>query len=235
ESRVLADALASAGGTWGRIVLVSGDPGIGKTRLCSEFAASALASGAVVAYGRCDPGGGFPYQPFVQALDALVEAAPKGVLDRYAALFGGELIRLTPALGRRLRSLPPPQPAAPDTERHLLFDAVRGLLQHIGAGGPIVLVLDDLHWADQPTLQLVRYLADEVAVLPLVLIATYREAELDEGVPLVDLLSRLRRVDTVERVRLGGLPVADLAQLVAALAGTDRVDEEDLARRLGEE
>ena len=235
ESEVLASSLASAAGTWGRIVLVSGDPGIGKTRLCSEFASTALASGALVAYGRSDPDGGLPYQPFVQALGGLVEEVPQNMLEQYARTFGGELVRLTPALARRVRSLRPPQPAAPDTERHLLFDAVRGLLQHVGANGPIVLVLDDLHWADRPTLQLVRYLADEVAVLPLLLIGTFREGELDEGVPLVDLLSRLRRVDTVDHLRLEGLAVTQLAELVDALAGTDSGGEDDLARRLGEE
>ncbi len=231
ESRLLADALADATHGVGRVVLVSGDPGIGKTRLCAEFAASALAAGTVVAYGRSDREVGLPYQPFIQALSALVDAAPQHLLNGYAKSFGGELARLTPALTRRVRPLPAPRPTTPDTERHLLFDAVRGLIQHLG---PTVLVIDDLHWADRPTLQLARYLADEVSALALVLVVAFRAGELDPDAAFVDLLDRLGR-DGADHLQLGGLPAIDLTGLIRALADTENSVAEELARRVGAE
>src|SRR4029079_6181938 len=91
---------------------------------------------------------------------------------------GGELARLLPALDRRLDDLPAPRETDPETERYLLFGAVVGLLTEMSAERPVVLLIDDLHWADKPTLELLRYVVSETAWLPLVVLGTYRDTDL---------------------------------------------------------
>ena len=138
---------ALAGGV--RTVLIAGEPGVGKTRLAGEWSQRAYELGAIVLYGRCDEDLGAPYQPFAEALRSL---APSMGADR----LGG-----CAASRRCCRSCPgwpmscpisPPTHLDPDTERYALFDAVVALLETASKSAPVVLVLDDLHWAAKPTL-----------------------------------------------------------------------------------
>jgi DNA-binding SARP family transcriptional activator len=139
-----------------RTVLIAGEPGVGKTRLAGEWSRQAYEQGAVVLYGRCDEDLGAPYQPFAEALRALV---PCIGANRLRALRGAEaLLPLVPGLTDVLPDLAPPTRSDPDTERYALFDAVVALLEIASIGAPIVLVLDDLHWAAKPTLLLLRHL-----------------------------------------------------------------------------
>ena len=125
ESSRLQAALAAAQSGSGQVVLVGGDAGIGKTRLCSEFAATAVAAGAVVAYGRSDEDLGLPYQPFVEVFTSLLEVMPQDMVESYAMAFGGALARLAPVLERRVSAVVPAQVTAAETERHVVFDAAR--------------------------------------------------------------------------------------------------------------
>jgi predicted ATPase len=128
-------------------VLLSGEPGIGKTRLATEAARTLHAEGATVLLGTCDEDASLPYQPFVEALRHYVAHAPDEVLRAHVQEHRGELGRLIPELGRRVADLPPPQVAEAETERYMLFDAVAGLFSAASQHAPVVLVLDDLHWA----------------------------------------------------------------------------------------
>ncbi|MDX6685208.1 MAG: hypothetical protein QOF86_1336, partial [Baekduia sp.] len=124
-----------------QVVLLGGEPGIGKSRLARELAVAAHARGATVLHGRCDEDLRMPYQPFVEALSHLVEHAADAVLERHVAEHGGELSRLVGALERRCPDAPAPHDADGDSERYLLFSAVAGLLNAEQAQRAVVLFL----------------------------------------------------------------------------------------------
>src|SRR5205807_1204791 len=129
------------------------------SRLVTEFGTAAHHDGATVLHGRCDEELRIPYQPFVEALRHYVTHAPDDVLRDHVRGHDGELSRLVPELSRRVGPLDEPPPAEPELERYRLFDAVASLLAAESRRAPVVLLLEDLHWADQPTLLLLRHLA----------------------------------------------------------------------------
>ena len=219
---------ASAGAT--RLVLVAGEPGVGKTRLAAELARAAHADGATVLFGRCDEDLGGPYQPFAEALRAYVLAAPADRLATQVGAVAGEVARLVPALAQRLPSVPEPLRADPETERTRLFDAIVGLLEAVCDDAPVFLVLDDIHWATKPTLLLLRHVVRSLGSAPLLVVATYRDTDLDRGHPLSEVLADLRRDSGVERILLTGLDADGVTELVARAAGHDLdADAEALA------
>ena len=201
----------------GRAMFIGGDPGIGKTRLTAEFARAALLEGAIVAFGRADHEQGLPFRSYVEALSDLVAAAPALILDRYVEAFGGELGRIVPSLGRRVPWLPPPVVTDTETERHRLFDAVRGFIEHVSVDGPVVLLLDDVHDAGPETIHLTRYLLDESVKLPLTIVATYRDGEIRSSGALAQLLTHARRQSNSTMLTLSGLPEKEVSTLVAEL------------------
>lgn len=206
-----------------RLVMVGGEPGIGKTQLAVEAAASAHAQGALVLHGRCDEGLQVPYQPFAGALtQVLDDAAAIGahpVLGRMAV----ELVRLVPDLADRVPGVGAALRADPHTEQYRLFEAAAAWLQAIAARQPVVLVLDDLHWATRPTLHLLRHVTTLSDVSRLLVIGTYRDSELgrapERAHPLVELLADLRRTSGVRRLALGGLGADEVTRLLEARAG----------------
>ena len=147
-----------------RVAFVAGEAGIGKTTLVSTFARAARQGSAVVLYGRCDEDLAVPFQPWAEALGHLVACAPEALLAAHVRDRGGDLGALVPGLAARVGELPASRATDPETERHLLFGAVVDLLERASSNGPIVLVLDDLHWSDRPTLQLLRYVAGAAAL-----------------------------------------------------------------------
>ena len=209
-----------------RTVLIAGEPGVGKTRLAGEWSQQAYEQGAVVLYGRCDEDLGAPYQPFAEALRALV---PCIGANRLRALRGAEaLLPLVPGLTDVLPDLAAPTRSDPDTERYALFDAVVALLEIASRGAPIVLVLDDLHWAAKPTLLLLRHLLRFGDHARVQIVGTYRSTDLDRAHPLAAMLADLHRDGTANRLNLSGLDEADVTAYVAE-AG---YDDEDLAHAL---
>jgi class 3 adenylate cyclase/tetratricopeptide (TPR) repeat protein len=219
EQEWLGRALSAAVGGRRQVVFIGGEPGIGKTTLTADLARRAAEAGAAVCYGRAEKDMGIPYQPFIEALQHYVEHAPADVLRTHVDDHGGELTRLVPALARQVPDCPPASTTDPDTERYLTFGAVTGLLERATAVGPMVLVLDDLHWADMPTVRLLRYVTGTLAAGSLLLIGTYRSTEVTESHPLADALVDLRREPGVSRIDLTGLTVEDVGALVASAAG----------------
>jgi class 3 adenylate cyclase/tetratricopeptide (TPR) repeat protein len=228
ERALLGAAFKAAEAGERHVVLISGEPGIGKTRLMAEAATAAHAAGGVVLYGRSDEDVSLPYQPFVEALRHYVEFGPETVLRAHVEQRGGELTRLVPELAERLDGVPAPQSTDPEGERYLLFGAVVGLIDQASRGAPVVLVLDDVHWSDKPSLLLLRHLIVSSDGLPLLIVVAYREAELARDHPLVDLLAALHRESGVQRVTLEGLGNTELQALLAARAGHD-LDEDGVA------
>ncbi len=204
-----------------RAVLVAGEPGIGKTHLVGEAARRAHADGGVVLYGRCDEEMLVPYQPFVEALRAYVVQCPVVRLRDQLQGLGGELGRVMPQLLGRLRDLPPPVEGEPDTERYRLFEAVTTLVAGIAVAQPVMLALDDLQWADKPTLLLFRYLLRSASGGALLVVGAYRDVELDAEDPLSELLADLRREHLTERLTVPSLGEPDVGELLSAVSGSD--------------
>ena len=202
-----------------RLVLLTGDPGIGKTRLVAEVASDAHEAGAFVLAGRSTEETLVPYQPFLEALRHYVVNAPFSALRATAREYGSELARLIPELRRRAPDLPLPVAGERETERYRLFEAVVGLLAEISNLAPAMLVLDDLQWADRPTLLLLRHLARSINPGRLLILGAFRTTETMAG-GFAEALSDLRREGLVTQMPIGGLSESATAELVALQTGT---------------
>jgi DNA-binding CsgD family transcriptional regulator len=218
ELEKLGTLVPRAEGEGRRVALVAGEPGVGKSRLVREAARAAADSGALVLYGACDAAARAPYGPFVEALDRLARVIEPEEL-RAAIGPGGELARLLPDLPALLGPMPEPIAADPDTERHRLHLAVAEALAALGRRRPILLVIEDAHWADRPSLALIRHLARAAWSARLLLLVTYRDES--EAAELEELLADLRRSEDVVRIRLAGLGRAEVVELVAGAVGLD--------------
>lgn len=208
---------ARAGET--QVLLISGESGIGKTRLAGDLAVRVHHDGATVLYGACEEELSAPYKPWIESLEHLVGHVSDEVLEDHARRAGGELARLVPALAARLPAAPEPRRSDPDTERYLLFAAIGDLLRSSSANAPTVVLLDDLHWADRETLMLLRHVAQEHGDARLLFIGTYRHSDLGVEHPLRPVLAELRRVEAVHRITLTGLDDTEVAALLANAAG----------------
>ncbi len=218
ERDALERALQEAAADARRAVFITGEPGIGKTRLVSEVAAAAHRRGALVLAGRCDNTLDLPYQPFVEALEHLVEHAPQQLLADHVFEFGESVARLVPALASRLGRPPATAHESSESERYVLFRAIEGLLGNACVDGPGLLVLEDLHWAELPTLKLLRRLLTSPRSQSLVVLATCRVGDLSDDHPLRDLLVDLHREPHVLRMDLSGLAAADVAELLRGIS-----------------
>jgi DNA-binding winged helix-turn-helix (wHTH) protein/tetratricopeptide (TPR) repeat protein len=203
----MASALDQASAGRGRLVLLFGDPGIGKTRTAETFLEIARGRGFEAIAGRCYEGEGAPaFWPWVQILRGCTEEAED---DELAAELGREaatVAHLVPEVLERLgEALAPPLPSGGDEARFRLFDGVARYLLHRSRLRPLVLFVDDLHWADKPSALLLRYLASEIRNGPLLIIGAYREVELRRGSPLGEVVGDLTRLPYSERIPLRGL------------------------------
>ena len=208
-----------ASGAGPKLVAVSGPPGVGKTTLVAQAARLAHDAGAAVLYGWCEESFDVPYRPFLEAFGLYADQVSDGMLRRHSMQHLAELARLVPALRWRSPHLPPAQTGEPDIERYLLFGAVAATLAEICADAPVVLLLDDLHWADRPSLQLLRHLFGERGLERLVVLATYRSTDVSYGDPLVGMLTGLRNARRLESIALSGLDDIDISAYVRAVAG----------------
>ncbi|MDQ0379748.1 helix-turn-helix transcriptional regulator [Amycolatopsis thermophila] len=207
ELGTLRTALRRAGSGQAGAVLLAGDAGVGKSRLLTELVTEAERDGVTVLSGRClDVGeAGLPYLPFVEALGRL------GAEQR-------ELAAQWPVLGLLLPALASPEQAGQAMERLRLFDAVHGLLSELAARHPVLLALEDLHWADVSTRDLVLFLLSRLDTQNLLVVATYRTDDLHRRHPLRPLLAEVSRLPAVGRIELGPFSAAEAVAFVSALA-----------------
>jgi DNA-binding CsgD family transcriptional regulator len=218
ERATLLALMPRSAGEGRRAAFVAGEPGSGKSRLVRELAGDVAEDGAIVLYGDCDGVVGFPYGPFATALDHLVRTSDPELLRRLIGAGGGELTRLLPDLESRVGELPRHATADADTERHRLHTAVTDLLVAVSAEAPLLLVLEDVHWADASTLQLMRHLVRSGAEARMLLVATFRDSEAELQEHLAEVLVDAYRTEGVVRLRLGGLSRSEIAELVGLSA-----------------
>ena len=206
-----------AAGGQRRLVFAMGEPGIGKSRLAAEFAMAAHSDGAVVLSGRSFEEAIVPYQPFVEALRQYL--ADRDATELQAQLGGDPtpLATLVPELAARLPARS--EPTAADGERHRLFDAVARLLSTTSLNSPVLLVLDDLHWADPATLLLLKHVVLDPRPASLLILGLYRDTEVGSSHPLAGLQADVERDFTIDRVRLGGLEDRDVASMFDQMVG----------------
>jgi DNA-binding SARP family transcriptional activator/tetratricopeptide (TPR) repeat protein len=201
-----------------RLVLLSGGPGIGKTRLAAEVARYAHARGTVL-YGACQEEALVSYEPFVEALRHYVRSTARETVAGELGPGWMELTRLIPELAPQ----PPPARAAepddPETRRYLMFEAISALVSEASDQAPVLLVLDDLHWADRSTLQLLRHVVRAPHEAALLIVGSYRDLELGHDHPLSELLADLRRDGLFDRLSLKGLDRGSVETLIASHAG----------------
>jgi DNA-binding CsgD family transcriptional regulator/tetratricopeptide (TPR) repeat protein len=216
-ARLRAAASRTASGEPG-VVLVGGEAGVGKSRLLDAAfgGGGGSAGGARVLTGGCiELGGeGLPFVPLVEALRTLARTTPPADLDRLLGPARGELARLLPELAVDA------QPAAAPGSTAQLFELVLGVLGRLGDERPLVLIVEDLHWADRSTLDLVAFLVRALRGIRVLLVLTYRSDEVDRRSPLRPLLSGWERLREVERLQLDRFSRAEVAAQVRAILGT---------------
>ncbi len=221
ELAELRAALDSTMAGSGALVMVAGEPGIGKTRLTEELGEEARKRRALVFVGRClEAEGAPPFAPFVEILESALAQAPNPEAFRAAAGDGApEIARLVPRLRRLFPDIGPPLALPPEQERRYLFNSAAEMIARTARATPIVLVFEDLHWADEATLHLLDHLARHLAAAPVLMVGTYRDVELDIRPALARTLDGLVRQRLVRSLRLVRLPEPALAEMLGALAG----------------
>jgi len=218
ELAALDAALAHAREGRGRSVMLSGAPGIGKTRIAQQAAENAGAHGVLALWGRCpEEPGAPPYWPWRQLLRQLLARHDAQAVEAVAGAAAAQLASLDPTLAARLPPHPPqPAPADAAQARFALFDAISGVWQRAAARQPLLLVLDDLHCADVSSLKLLEFVAADAGASRLLLLGTYRDAEVTRTHPLSDTLGMLARQGGTQRLKLAGFAQEETAQFAAA-------------------
>ncbi len=212
----LEDALSGRG----RLLMLVGEPGIGKTRTSEEFATYAALRNTQVLWGRCYEGEGAPaYWPWVQLIRSYVHECDPQALMSEMGPGAADIAQVVSEVRERLPGLPEPPALEPEQARFRLFDSITTFLKNASKSQPIVLVLDDLHWADKPSLLLLQFLARELRGARLMVLGTYRDVELRRGHPLADTLGELAREGLSQRILLRGLTERDVARFIEITAG----------------
>jgi predicted ATPase/DNA-binding CsgD family transcriptional regulator len=232
----LAAHLAEARAGHATVVLLAGPPGIGKTRLLEEFPPPDLAEGVTVLRGGASQAEGMPpYLPFLEALGEYITAAPLDRLRDAIGPRGPDLAALLPEVPARLGPLPPPHPLGPEQERFRLYEAVAALLAAIAARGPLILLLDDLQWADTATCDLLVHVAGRLRSRALLVVGAYREGEAEDNASFVRALAELNRRRLLVTLPLQPLAAEESRALAANLLRGDLApDAADLLHRQGE-
>jgi predicted ATPase/class 3 adenylate cyclase len=226
EMASLEQALAAARGGRGGVVMLAGEPGIGKTRLAEEFCDHAR-NGATVVRGGCYEGDiGAPYRPWVEALREYVGTHPGNDLRYQLGPGAPEVATLLPELRQRFPDIEVAPKLDHEAERLRLFDSLTQFVRNASASnGALIILLDDLHWADKPSLLLLKHVARQATGDRLLLLGTYRDVEVNREHPLTEVLAELRRLEQVQRIHLSGLAEDTVEELLAAIEPSDDVAE----------
>ncbi|MFN8514998.1 MAG: AAA family ATPase [Thermomicrobiales bacterium] len=222
ELRLLHASLPAVGAARGGVAFIVGEPGIGKTALARAFADDAREAGARVLWGACLEGDWQPpYGPWAEALGGHAATLDGEQLVREIGDGGTVLARFLPAVRAAIPDLPPAADLRPEEERARLFDAIAQWLLALARQSPVVLVLDDLHWADRDSLWLLRQVARTAVRAPVLIVGTYRDiaSDFDRQRALIDVLAVLHREVDAQRLALSGFDQGEVAAYLADMAG----------------
>lgn len=226
QLRDLDGRLAAAAAGRGGLVLLSGESGVGKSRLAEEVLTRSARWGARTLVGSCyATTGNPPFAPWVELIERA--AASPGRPDTFRRAMGQdapEIARLVPGLRRSFPDIGPAMDLPAEQGRRLLFHAARDTLHRLAREAPLVVVLEDLHWADESTLLLLEHIAADLNAVPLLVIGTHRDSDADLWPLLVRTLDRLVRARSVQRMAVGRLDSDGVAAMIASLSGRNAPD-----------
>ena len=230
EIRELRAGLDAALAGHGRLAMLAGDAGIGKTRLAAELATYASLRGAQVLWGRCHEGSGAPaYWPWIQVIRAYAHEQDPDVLASDLGPGAAEIVGLVSDLREQLSDLPEPPSLDPEQARFRLFDSISTFVRNASSHAPLAIVVDDLHAADKLSLLLLEFLQLDLRRSRIFVLGTYRDAELDRAHPLMDTLAALRRERGYEQVVLRGLAHEDVRAMLEDMAGHELGSSDEVA------
>lgn len=220
ELEILSSALNAALSGKSQLVMVAGEPGIGKTRLSQELAALAEKSGAQVLWGWCyEHAGAPPYWPWIQAVRSYATNIDPAVLRQHMGTGAAHIADILPELLDQFPDLLPAVELDPEQTRFRLFMSIASFLSAVSQTQPLVLVLEDLHWADESSLLLLEFIAREISDNPVMVVGTYRDVEVTGNHPLTRAMGSLVRESHFQRVQLGGLSRAEVGEFVETSSG----------------
>lgn len=212
----LEQALSGRGG----MVLLGGEPGVGKTRLAEDVGAEAAAQGALVLTGHCvEAESAAPYAPFVELLEQTARFVDPARFRTALGDDAAQVAKIYPDLRKQFADIPSPIELPDEQERRYLFNSVRDYLERACRLHPLVLVLDDLHWADEATLALLRHVAERLRGLPILVLGTYRDVGLDITPAFASTLEDILRRRLGERLAIRRLGASDITELITAIVG----------------
>jgi tetratricopeptide (TPR) repeat protein len=220
ERNELFARLDRAVGGHGGLVLIGGEPGIGKTRLTEALLEEGRARGCMCLVGHAyEMEGSPPYVPFIEMLEYSARVVPPAALRHALGDSAPEVSKLMPELRQMFPDIPAPLQVPAEQQRRLLFNGYRDFVERSCRMAPIVTVLEDLHWADDSSLQLLMHLAPVMASWPILVIGTYRDVELDVNRPFAKVLESLVRQRLATRMALRRLPAEGVSDLLSAMSG----------------
>jgi len=222
EMAALEAALTKAMLGQGQIVMLAGEPGIGKTRIAQELASHASNLGAQIFWGWCyEQEGAPPYWPWVQPIRSYVQRTDAELLGANMGPGAADICEIIPEVREKLPDLELPSRLEPEQARFRLFDSVATFLRNLAQSQSLVLVLDDLQWADQPSLLLLEFLARQMLDSRIMLVGTYRDVEVTRSHPLSNTLAQLARSEAYYREELEGLESEHVSQLIRDVSGAE--------------
>ncbi len=223
ERAALRRLMAQVQAGTGALVMIGGEPGVGKSRLAEELSIRCAQEGFQTFFGASyEMAGAQPYIPIVEVFEqALAQAPSPKEFRQFLGDEAPEIAKLVPKLRQVCPDIPPPLELPPEQERRYLFNSIWEVMARTARVQPTLLVLDDIHWADEPTMLLIQHLAERIAEVPVLMVGLYRDSELEVGRPLSRTFEELTRRRLARRMPLGRLPQEGVAQMVAGMAGQE--------------
>ena len=220
EARRLLDRVVAG---QGGVLLLGGEPGVGKTRLAEEVLAEGRQRGCLALTGRCyETEGTPPFIPWVEIVERSARIVPPAALREALGEAAPEVAKLVPELRRTFPDIPPPIELPPQQQRRYLFNGFLEFVERAARVSPQVLLIDDLHWADDSTLLLLQHVAEHASEMPLLLVGTYRDVDLDVDRPFAKMLESLTRQRLARKIALKRLHERDVAGILQALSSSGR-------------
>lgn len=221
EMELLDQALRAAQNGAGRCVLLAGEAGIGKSRLAAEIRARAADDGWLILQGHCaEQDASFPYGPWIDTLRAFLAGKSRAETAELLGSLSAELVKLLPELSLLIPSIRPTPPLEPAAEKHRLFESLARLCLSLCAARPLLVILEDLHWSDEPSLDLLQYLMRRIAAHPILVVGTLRTEDLSSG--LAHRITVLSRDPGVKEIQLAPLARPEVEQMARAVFHPNR-------------